>query len=98
VGEVVIEFRSWPTATDAHQTCYSIRFTMFPANSFINTVMNLGMFKSVAIGKIQEILGDILQASQAYAAGKPATSPASYTPAEKEVLKEFERLYKGATP
>jgi len=98
VGNVVIEFRSWPPAGSASQTCYSIRFTMFPANALINTVMNLGMFKSVAIGKIQEILGDIIQASQAYAAGKPPTSPATYTPAEKEVLKEFERLSKGGAP
>jgi hypothetical protein len=93
-GNVVIEFRSWPPTGETKRTCYSIRFTMFPANSVINTVMNMGMFKSVAIGKIQEILGDILQASQAYAAGKPATTPVSYTPAEIGQLQEFERLYK----
>lgn len=97
VGNVIIEFRSWP-ATDSptNRTCYSIRFTMFPANSVINAVMNMGMFRSVAIGKIQEILGDILHASQAYAAGKQPTAPVKYTPAETKILHEFEGLYRTA--
>jgi hypothetical protein len=95
VGNVIIEFRAWPPANSPEsRTCYSIRFTMFPANSVINAVMNMGMFRSVAIGKIQEILGDILKASQAYAAGKPATLPVKYTPSESLILHEFERLYK----
>ena len=95
VGEVIIEFRAWPPAQSPNRTCYSIRFTMFPANSLIDAVMNMGMFRSVAIGKIQEILGDILQASQAYATGKTPTSPVKYTPAETQVLQEFNRLDKG---
>ena len=95
VGNVIIEFRSWPPAdTPANRTCYSIRFTMFPANSVINAVMNMGMFRSVAIGKIQQILGDIMLASQAYAAGKPPSAPVKYTPAEAQILHEFEELYK----
>ena len=98
VGNVIIEFRSWPPANSPSRTCYSIRFTMFPANSMINAVMNMGMFRSVAIGKIQEILGDILQASQAYAAGKPPSAPVKYTPAETQILHEFEGLYKAPPP
>lgn len=100
VGNVVIEFRGWPVAGNPAMTCYSLRFTMFPANAFVNTIMNMGMFKSVAIGKIQEILDDVIQASQAYALGKPPLVKAVYTPGEKKVLAEFERLYKAgaATP
>ena len=95
VGNVIIEFRSWPPLDNpANRTCYSIRFTMFPANSVINAVMNMGMFRSVAIGKIQEILGDILLASQAYASGTPPSAPVKYTPAELQILHEFEGLYK----
>jgi hypothetical protein len=56
--------------------------------------MNMGMFRSIAIGKIQKILGDILEASQAYAAKKPPVAAAQYTPVEKLKLQEFERLYK----
>jgi hypothetical protein len=98
VGNVIIEFRCWPAPPSSiERTCYSIRFTMFPANSFINAIMNMGMFRSIAIGKIQKILGDILGASQAYAAGKPPVAAAAYTPAEKLRLKEFERLYKSTS-
>jgi hypothetical protein len=95
VGNVIIEFRCWPAPPSSiERTCYSIRFTMFPANSFINAIMNMGMFRSIAIGKIQKILGDILEASQAYAAKKPPVAAAQYTPVEKLKLQEFERLYK----
>lgn len=98
VGNVVIEFRCWPAPPGTvERTCYSIRFTMFPANSFINAIMNMGMFRSVAIGKIQKILGDILQASQSYASGKPPVAAVEYTAAEKAKLKEFERLYRATT-
>ena len=98
IGNVVIEFRAWPPSPGSNLTCYSIRFTMFPANAFVNTIMNLGMFKSVAIGKIQEILADVMLASQAYAQGKPPQTPASYTPEEKAVLADFERLYHAGNP
>jgi hypothetical protein len=84
IGNVVIEYRAW----------YSLRFTMFPANAFVNSIMNMGLFKSVAIGKIQEILNDVMQASEAYATGIPPTNPASYTAAEQKALGEFERLFK----
>ena len=94
IGNVVIEFRAWPPAQAADRTCYNLRFTMFPANSFVNTIMNMGLFKSVAIGKIQEILDDVMQASQAYAEGKPPLTPEVYTPTEQKALDEFERLFK----
>lgn len=97
VGNVVIEFRAWPVSSGSAQTCYSIRFTMFPANSVVNTIMNMGMFKSVAVGKIQEILDDVVQASQAYAQGISPTTKALYTPAEELELAEFERLYKATS-
>lgn len=95
VGNVVIEFRSWPpTPSTTDKTCYSIRFTMFPANAFINTVMNMGMFRSVAVGKIKDILDDIMKSSQDYSAGKKPDHPVKYTPEETKVLDEFDRLYK----
>jgi len=94
IGNVVIEYRAWPSAAGSAQTCYSLRFTMFPANAFVNSIMNMGLFKSVAIGKIQEILNDVMQASEAYATGAPPTIPTSYTASEQKALAEFERLFK----
>lgn len=94
IGNVVIEFRAWPPTPGSARTCYSLRFTMFPANAFVNRIMNMGLFKSVAIGKIQEILNDVMQASEAYATGTPPANPATYTPGEQKALAEFERLFK----
>lgn len=94
VGNLVIEFRSWPLASDNKRTCYSARFTMFPSNSLINSVMNMGMFRSVAVGKIQEVLDDVMKASQDYAKGQLATSQVEFTPEEKQVLDRFEALMK----
>jgi len=93
VGNVVIEFRAWPVAPGSPLTSYSLRFTMFPANALVNSIMNMGMFKSVALGKIQEILDDVMQASQAYAQGKPALKPVTYTPEELKVLARFEQMF-----
>ena len=99
VGNVVIEFRAWPVAPASPLTSYSLRFTMFPANALVNSIMNMGMFKSVALGKIQEILDDVMQASQAYAQGKPALKPVTYTPEELKVLAQFEQMFHaGAGP
>ncbi len=94
IGNLVIEFRSWPLASDANRTCYSARFTMFPSNSVINSVMNMGIFRSVAVGKIQEVLDDVMKASQDYAKGELATSQVEFSPEEKLVLGQFEALMK----
>lgn len=94
IGNVVIEFRAWPPTPGSARTCYSLRFTMFPANAFVNGIMNMGLFKSVAIGKIQEILNDVMEASESYAMGIPPANPAKYNDHEQKALAEFERLFK----
>jgi hypothetical protein len=94
IGNVVIEFRAWPPTPGSARTCYNLRFTMFPANSFVNGIMNLGLFKSVALGKIREILDDVMQASASYAQGTPPANPVVYTAQEQKALAEFERLFK----
>ncbi len=91
-GDVIVELRYWPRG--AKSCNYSARFTMFPVNSFINSVMNMGLFRSTAIDKIGEVLSDISRAANAYAAGKTPKKPQEYTPAELESLKRFEALFK----
>jgi hypothetical protein len=91
-GDVIVELRYWPR--NATSCNYSARFTMFPVNGFINSVMNMGIFKSTAIDKIQEVLSDISQAANAYALGKPPKQPQVYTPAELQALKRFGELFK----
>jgi hypothetical protein len=94
VGNVVIELRAWPLAKDRTKAVYNARFTMFPANSMINAVMNMGVFRSVAIGKIQEVLNDIQFSANAYSQGAPVLQQVEYTPAEQAQLEEFNRLFR----
>lgn len=91
-GDVIVELRFWPR--NANSSNYSARFTMFPVNSFINSVMNMGIFKGTAIDKIQEVLTDISRAANSYAQGKPPKKPQDYTPEELAALKRFEALFK----
>ncbi len=92
-GDVIVELRYWPRN---HRSChYSARFTMFPENGFINSVMNMGIFRRTAIDKIDEVLSDISRAANAYAAGKPAKYPQVYTPEEQKQLEEFNALFRG---
>jgi len=91
-GDVIVELRYWPrSATSCN---YSARFTMFPVNGFINSVMSMGLFKNTAIDKIQEVLTDISRSANSYAKGKPAKVPQQYSPAELESLKRFDALFK----
>lgn len=92
-GNVIIEMKAWPHAADPRRSVYTLRFTMFPVSGFINSVMNLGVFRSVALGKIQDILTDIRLASEAYATKQPPKTKVDYTPGELRALAEFERLY-----
>lgn len=98
-GNVIIEMKAWPHAADPRRSVYTLRFTMFPVSGFINSVMNLGVFRSVALGKIQDILTDIRLASVAYATKQPPKTKVAYSPAELRALAEFERLYlEGSAP
>lgn len=93
-GNVIIELKAWPDATDPRKSCYRIRCTMFPVSGLINSIMNLGVFRSVALGKIEDILDDIRLASEAYAKGDPPKKEVVYSPLEQQALNRFQELYK----
>lgn len=93
-GNVIIEMKSWPSPVAAGKSVYVLRFTMFPMNGFINSIMNLGLFRSVALGKIEDILQDIRLASAAYARGDKVVKDEVLSPAEQASLQRFETLYR----
>jgi len=98
-GNVIIEMKAWPSATDPRRSVYSLRFTMFPVSGLINSIMNMGIFRSVALGKIEDILTDIRLASEAYAAKEAPKANVVYTPLEAKALERFEQLYReGSKP
>ncbi len=93
-GNVIIEMKAWPSATDPRRSVYSLRFTMFPVSGLINSIMNMGIFRSVALGKIEDILTDIRLASEAYAAKEAPKAKVVFTPLETKALERFEVLYR----
>lgn len=93
-GNVIIELKAWPDATDPRRSSYRLRCTMFPVNGFINSILNMGMFRSVALGKIEDILADIRLASEAYAKGEKPRKDVVFTPLEQRALERFQQLYR----
>jgi hypothetical protein len=61
-GQALVEVRYQP-APSGRGLAYRIRILASPANVVINTFMNLGLFKRVLRGKVQEVLRDITEAS-----------------------------------
>lgn len=98
-GNVIIELKAWPDASDPRKSVYRMRCTMFPVNGLINSIMNMGVFRSVALGKIEDILEDIRLSSEAYARGDKPKKDVVFSPLEQAALERFQQLYKaGSTP
>lgn len=61
-GQAMVEVR-YQAAPSGRGLQYRIRILASPSNAVINTFMNLGLFKSILRGKVEEVLKDINQAS-----------------------------------
>jgi hypothetical protein len=62
-GLALVEVRYQP-APSGRGLAYRIRIQASPANAVLNTFMNLGLFRSVLRGKVQDVLQDITEASR----------------------------------
>jgi hypothetical protein len=61
-GQALVEVRYQP-APSGRGLRYRIRILAAPANAVVNAFMNLGLFKSILRGKVEDVLRDITQAS-----------------------------------
>lgn len=81
---------------DASHLDYDLRATVFPANGFLNSIMEMNMFRSVVLDKIQVIIGDIETAARLYGQGdrEPIAqyAPFKNDPVLKRQLKEFNQV------
>jgi hypothetical protein len=62
VGPAMMDFnyREVPaTGKLPERVAYELKVVVFPGNGVINTIMNLGIFRSVVTGKIRDVLTDI---------------------------------------
>lgn len=77
---------------------YKLKAIVFPANSVLNSIMQLRVFKSVVNSKIDGIVGDIKKASKMYFGGnkKPITKDKRlHTPENERHLAEFNSVVAG---
>lgn len=78
---------------------YKLTAIVFPGNTVLNSIMQMGAFKDIVEEKIDWIIKDIQRASKRYVDGERGPilkSPDLNTEIEKQHLKEFESVVRGA--
>lgn len=86
---------------DAKHTQYKFKAFVFPANSMLNTIMQLSVFRNVVINKIQGIIINISVAADGYDEGnhKPVENSADLKKQPyREQLDEFTKVSEGKIP
>ena len=72
---------------------YHLQVVATPTNAFYNFLMNRGLFKSVLVGKVEEILNDIAAASRKLDQQGPALAAQPvWTPVEREKIAALLRV------
>ena len=93
-GLSLLELEFAPVGAGSSQLTYRIKVVASPVNAFYDTVMRLGLFRSLVEGRLREVIGDITQAMaklEAGGLGAIATRP-DWTPEEKAKLTALLRL------
>ncbi len=91
-GPALMDFTYGATGPGALK--YKMKLLVFPGNGVINSIMNLGMFRKVVLGKIKEVLVDITESAKQLAAGGGAELLRSkaWSAEEKRKIEEFLKL------
>ena len=92
-GPALLDFTYGPLPTGG-KVGYKMKILVFPGNGFINSIMNLGMFRKLVVGKIREVLLDITQTAGKLAAtgGKDLLQNAAWTAEEKQKIEALLKL------
>lgn len=93
-GPALMDFTYADAASKGKGLHYKMKILVFPGNGMINSIMNLGMFRKIVLGKIREVLVDITDSAKKLAAGGGAELLKSkdWTPEEKKKIEEFLKL------
>lgn len=74
-------------------TYYKMIVLVFPGNAFVNSIMNLGVFKKVVYSKIREVIVDITEAVEKLtAAGEKTLKDPKWTAEERTKIQTILRL------
>jgi hypothetical protein len=86
-GQAFVRFE-FSGAADGRALDYRIRIVACPDNGFINAIMNMGLFKSLVIRQVREVVTDITEAARKLdAAGGQV--PSDWTPFERARLAQL---------
>ncbi len=90
-GYAFMDFQFRHDPKDPKKLNYTLKILVFPGNSVVNVIMNLGMFRNIALGKVKEVLTDITGASHKLAldGGKEILKNASWNTAEKKSIEKL---------
>ncbi len=93
-GPALMDFKYTSKPGDPKSVQYTMKVLVFPGNGFINSIMNLGLFRKIVLGKIKEMLLDITETAKDLAqdGGKSALKGDAFTADEKNKIAEFLNL------
>lgn len=93
-GPALMDFTYGRDPNPAKGVNYKMKLLVFPGNGVINSIMNLGLFRKVVLGKIKEVLVDITESAKLLAAGggKDLLQRKDWTAEEKRKIEEFLKL------
>ena len=97
VGPAMMDFRYRavpPTDKSAEKIVYDLKVVVFPGNGMINSIMNMGLFRNVVTGKVQDVLKDITETAKLLEAdqGKQLLKNAQWSAAEKKKVETLLKL------
>lgn len=93
-GPALMDFSYAADAVKGKGLKYKMKLLVFPGSGVINSIMNLGLFRKVVLGKVKEVLVDITESARMLANGGGAEllRRSDWTPAEKKKIEEFLKL------
>jgi hypothetical protein len=93
-GPALMDFTYGRDPNPAKGVNYEMKLLVFPGNGVINSIMNLGLFRKVVLGKIKEVLLDITDSAKLLAAGggKDLLQSKDWSDDEKKKIEEFLKL------
>lgn len=92
-GPALMDF-SYATPGPGKPLKYKMKILVFPGNGVVNSIMNMGLFRKIVLGKIKEVLEDITDSARQLAAGGGAdlVKSKAWTAEEKRKIEAFLKL------
>ncbi len=93
-GPAFLDFKYEALSGSKKRVAYDLKVVVFPANQFLNSIMNLRVFRNVVTGKIREVLHDITTTARLLDEdqGRSLLEGGGWSDAEKAKIAELLKL------